>query len=162
MGLWSWLMSLGEPTPRSRDRIHQKDLERQAKGKAAMTRQSRQPRPQVASTQPSSSPDETEVSQPEIIPTTQAGLAAAGMARTHAELEAIYNATHSRMQQDHPQHRMSQDQMNAMIHAVQQEAAFFHGVNEPLQGVLGQPYWKTYYGELGRNLGPFVPQRGGK
>ena len=163
MGLLTWLMSLGEPQQRSKDKSRAR---KEARKERDWTTRSRRPRP--VSTQPSSSPEPTGHVPTEIItdeathiriPDEIKGDVVEGninytmVHRTAAENDAIRQAALRRSAMAAQQQALSQQQMNALW-SMQQDAALLMGSSDPL---MGTPYWQRMYGELGRGLGPFYP-----
>ena len=159
MGLLKWLMSLGEPQQRSKDKSRERHEARKARNRTP-----RQPRRRVASIQTTSSPEPPEAVQTSHVRLTDEEKDAVIQGRrTAAEIAAIHNADLQRTAMAAQQQAMTQQQMNAALGVgMMQELSFLTGNNDPLMGAPTTPYWKRMYGELGKAGGPYYPKKSGK
>lgn len=153
--MFKWILRLMEPAPRSRDKARAKKEAAKERNRVSMNLS-----PLVPPTTSSEPLEEiqTEVVEHVRIPPDQITNFTQGH-RTAVELEAINQAAMQRTALAAQQ--MSQAQMNALAHGMQQELGFLIG-QDPLQGIPQPttPYWKRMYGELGKMGGPYYPKTG--
>jgi len=132
MGLGKWLLSLMEPTPRNRDKSHQKAYAKKEKNRDPIKLSRLEPSTRVSFSEPPSAPATTETNFTLLT------------AQQQSALDAFRGAA-----------------MNAALGlAMQQEAAMSTGLSSLLQESVTMPYWKQMFGETGKRLGPFYPDGG--
>jgi len=148
-----WMLSLFEPTPRHQDKSR---IRREAKKE--MNREKMTPSPSESAV------DLLTESKPIRIPHDQ--LNHVEIHRTATEISTIADTQRRRDEalqgmMAQQQQSLSQGQMSAMAHAMQQEASMLLGA-DPLRGVPTPttPYWERMYGELGKSGGPYYPKSG--